>query len=41
MSESPADLVITGCTVLVHGEHERIGFEEDAANRRRRADPDA
>ncbi|MGW8748115.1 amidohydrolase [Streptomyces sp. NPDC055794] len=27
----PADLVITGCTVLVHGDGERIGFEEDAA----------
>ncbi|MFI7348704.1 amidohydrolase [Streptomyces sp. NPDC049936] len=27
----PADLVITGCTVLVHDDGERIGFEEDAA----------
>ncbi|MER7802888.1 amidohydrolase [Streptomyces parvulus] len=27
----PADLVITGCTVLVHDDRERIGFEEDAA----------
>ncbi|PZT69750.1 amidohydrolase [Streptomyces sp. SW4] len=26
----PADLVITGCTVLVHDEQERIGFQEDA-----------
>ncbi|MFC7011920.1 amidohydrolase [Streptomyces viridiviolaceus] len=26
-----ADLVITGCTVLVHDDRERIGFEEDAA----------
>jgi 5-methylthioadenosine/S-adenosylhomocysteine deaminase len=27
----PADLVITGCTVLVHDDRERIGFAEDAA----------
>ncbi|MGW3861134.1 amidohydrolase [Streptomyces sp. NPDC005047] len=27
----PADLVITGCTVLVHDDRERIGFQEDAA----------
>ena len=27
----PADLIITGCTVLVHDAQERIGFEEDAA----------
>ncbi|MFJ6688193.1 amidohydrolase [Streptomyces sp. NPDC091294] len=27
----PADLVITGCTVLVHDDRERIGFEPDAA----------
>ncbi|MFF7354686.1 MULTISPECIES: amidohydrolase [Streptomyces] len=31
MTESPADLLITGCTVLVHDDEERIGFEEDAA----------
>jgi 5-methylthioadenosine/S-adenosylhomocysteine deaminase len=31
MSASPADLVITGCTVLVHDDEERIGFREDAA----------
>lgn len=31
MSGSPADLIITGCTVLVHDDQERIGFEEDAA----------
>ncbi|MFI1764911.1 amidohydrolase [Streptomyces sp. NPDC020800] len=31
MSVSPADLVITGCTVLVHDEEERIAFREDAA----------
>ncbi|MGW9592341.1 amidohydrolase [Streptomyces chartreusis] len=30
-AEAPADLVITGCTVLVHDDQERIGFEEDAA----------
>ncbi|SOD87339.1 amidohydrolase [Streptomyces sp. Ag109_G2-15] len=35
MSASPADLIITGCTVLVHDEvhdeEERIAFREDAA----------
>lgn len=31
MTGSPADLVITGCTVLVRDEQEGIGFEEDAA----------
>ncbi|WP_409472743.1 amidohydrolase [Streptomyces sp. HC307] len=33
MTPSPAeaDLIITGCTVLVHDDQERIGFEEDAA----------
>ncbi|GHI08516.1 hydrolase [Streptomyces cellostaticus] len=31
MSDSPADLLITGCTVLVHEEKERIAFREDAA----------
>ncbi|WP_328441185.1 amidohydrolase [Streptomyces sp. NBC_00444] len=33
MTPSPveADLIITGCAVLVHDDHERIGFEEDAA----------
>ncbi|MDH6216256.1 amidohydrolase [Streptomyces pseudovenezuelae] len=31
MTESPADLIITGCTVLVYDDQERIGFEEDAA----------
>ncbi|MGW1213138.1 amidohydrolase [Streptomyces sp. NPDC002499] len=31
MTESPADLIITGCTVLTHDDQERIGFEEDAA----------
>ncbi|ANS64519.1 hydrolase [Streptomyces lincolnensis] len=30
MSDSPADLIITGCTVLVHDDQERIGFEENA-----------
>ncbi|MGW6794297.1 amidohydrolase [Streptomyces chartreusis] len=30
-AEAPADLIITGCTVLVHDDQERIGFEEDAA----------
>ncbi|MET9835130.1 amidohydrolase [Streptomyces sp. NPDC006385] len=30
-AEAPADLVITGCTVLVHDAQERIGFEENAA----------
>ncbi|MEU2737675.1 hypothetical protein ABZ656_20325 [Streptomyces sp. NPDC007095] len=27
----PADLLITGCTALVHDEHEEIGFVEDAS----------
>ncbi|AJP01528.1 hydrolase [Streptomyces cyaneogriseus subsp. noncyanogenus] len=27
----PADLVVTGCTVLLHDERERIVFQEDAA----------
>ncbi|MFI9148984.1 amidohydrolase [Streptomyces sp. NPDC053367] len=31
MSQTPADLIITGCTVLVHDDQERIGFQEDAA----------
>ncbi|WP_369238231.1 amidohydrolase [Streptomyces sp. R21] len=31
MTSSPADLIITGCTVLTHDDHDRIGFEEDAA----------
>ncbi|HLL36542.1 MAG TPA: amidohydrolase [Streptomyces sp.] len=35
MTTSPADLIITGCTALVHVEgqadHERIAFREDAA----------
>ncbi|MER6071214.1 amidohydrolase [Streptomyces sp. NPDC001817] len=31
MPASPADLVVTGCTVLVHDEEEEIGFREDAA----------
>ncbi|MET9965015.1 amidohydrolase [Streptomyces sp. NPDC006356] len=30
-AEAPADLIITGCTVLLHDDQERIGFEEDAA----------
>ncbi|WP_245235284.1 hypothetical protein [Streptomyces violaceorubidus] len=30
-SAGPADLVVTGCTVLVHDDRERIGFEQDAA----------
>ncbi|MGN9760268.1 amidohydrolase [Streptomyces sp. SD31] len=30
-AEAPADLIITGCTVLVHDDQERIGFEENAA----------
>ena len=30
MSDSPADLVNTGCTALVHDDQERIGFEENA-----------
>lgn len=31
MSDSPADLLITGCAVLVHDDQERIRFEQDAA----------
>lgn len=31
MTDAPADLIITGCTVLVHDDQERIGFQEDAA----------
>jgi 5-methylthioadenosine/S-adenosylhomocysteine deaminase len=31
VSDSPADLLITGCAVLVHDDEERIGFESDAA----------
>ncbi|MBC9724658.1 amidohydrolase [Streptomyces sp. TRM68367] len=27
----PADLIITGCTVLTHDDQERVGFQEDAA----------
>lgn len=30
-AEAPADLVITGCTVLLHDDQERIRFEENAA----------
>ncbi|MBG0856158.1 amidohydrolase [Streptomyces spinoverrucosus] len=30
-AEAPADLVITGCAVLVHDDQERIRFEENAA----------
>jgi 5-methylthioadenosine/S-adenosylhomocysteine deaminase len=30
VSQSPADLIITGCTVLVHDDQERIAFQEDA-----------
>jgi 5-methylthioadenosine/S-adenosylhomocysteine deaminase len=30
MTDSPAGLVLTGCTVLVHDDRERIGFEENA-----------
>ncbi|MFJ8633371.1 amidohydrolase [Streptomyces sp. NPDC093568] len=30
-AEAPADLVITGCTVLTHDDQERIGFAENAA----------
>ncbi|CAL9425839.1 5'-deoxyadenosine deaminase [Streptomyces sp. enrichment culture] len=30
-TEPPADLVITGCSVLTHDEQERIGFAHDAA----------
>jgi 5-methylthioadenosine/S-adenosylhomocysteine deaminase len=28
---APADLIITGCTALVHDDHEGIGFVEDAS----------
>ncbi|UXY26914.1 amidohydrolase [Streptomyces sp. HUAS TT20] len=31
MSPAPADLIITGCTALVHDDQERIRFREDAA----------
>ncbi|MEU3982759.1 amidohydrolase [Streptomyces sp. NPDC026672] len=31
MSPAPADLLITGCTVLVHDDQERIEFRDDAA----------
>ena len=30
MTDAAADLVITGCTALVHGEQEGIEFLEDA-----------
>ncbi|MCT9143593.1 amidohydrolase [Streptomyces violarus] len=30
-ADRPADLIISACTVLVHDDRERIGFEEDAA----------
>ncbi|MEV7079204.1 amidohydrolase [Streptomyces sp. NPDC093516] len=30
-ADSPADLIISACTVLVHDDQERIGFREDAA----------
>ncbi|WP_328746499.1 amidohydrolase [Streptomyces sp. NBC_00285] len=30
-TDAPAELIISGCTVLVHDDQERIGFEEDAA----------
>ncbi|UOB13633.1 amidohydrolase [Streptomyces sp. HP-A2021] len=30
-ADSPTDLIISACTVLVHDDQERIGFEEDAA----------
>jgi 5-methylthioadenosine/S-adenosylhomocysteine deaminase len=30
MSDAPADLVITGCTALVHGDQEEIEFLDDA-----------
>ncbi|QWB26300.1 MULTISPECIES: amidohydrolase [Streptomyces] len=30
-TDSPADLIISACAVLVHDDQERIGFEEDAA----------
>ncbi|MCE0444526.1 hypothetical protein LT493_01085 [Streptomyces tricolor] len=28
---TPADLIVTGCTVLVHDDEEGIGFRDDAA----------
>ncbi|MGW5457596.1 amidohydrolase [Streptomyces sp. NPDC003996] len=31
MRPAPADLVITGCTALVHDEAEQVGFRKDAA----------
>ncbi|MFJ6388638.1 amidohydrolase [Streptomyces sp. NPDC091972] len=31
MTPSPAGLIISPCTVLTHDDHERIGFERDAA----------
>ncbi|MFF4354143.1 amidohydrolase [Streptomyces sp. NPDC001530] len=31
MTQSPADLIITGCTALVHDDHEEIGFVENAS----------
>ncbi|MQY33214.1 5-methylthioadenosine/S-adenosylhomocysteine deaminase [Streptomyces sp. RB17] len=31
MRATPADLVITGCTALVHDEEEQVGFRQDAA----------
>ncbi|WP_338777436.1 amidohydrolase [Streptomyces sp. DG1A-41] len=30
-ADSPAELIISACTVLVHDDQERVGFEEDAA----------
>ncbi|MFJ3444520.1 amidohydrolase [Streptomyces sp. NPDC086081] len=30
-ADSPAELIISACTVLVHDDQERIGFREDAA----------
>jgi 5-methylthioadenosine/S-adenosylhomocysteine deaminase len=30
MSDSPADLIITGCTALVQDDQERIAFQENA-----------
>ncbi|MDC0769439.1 amidohydrolase [Streptomyces sp. HD] len=30
MSDSRADLIITGCTVLLHDDQERVGFQENA-----------
>ncbi|MFF7165313.1 amidohydrolase [Streptomyces sp. NPDC008086] len=30
-AQAPADLIVTGCTVLLHDDQERIGFQEDAA----------